>query len=93
VCHIAFDGLRGQPGAVKHETLFHNGDVLAAGELEVRRGIIVGLNDHSGSYGTYGKLDSDPAFAAAVVRALDLSGVAMVAELDRKLREKSRRHE
>jgi hypothetical protein len=44
--HLGFDGLRGQPSTVKHETLFHNANVLAAGELIVRQGIIVDVNDH-----------------------------------------------
>lgn len=50
--HIAFDGVRGRPNAVKHETLFHNADVRAAGELTITDGIIVGVNDRSGSYRT-----------------------------------------
>src|ERR1041385_1336527 len=56
--HVGFDGIRGQSTAVKHETLFHNADVRAAGELEVFEGMIVTVNDHSGSYGTAG--DSTP---------------------------------
>jgi hypothetical protein len=69
---VALDGRRGAPGAVKHETLFHNGDVLAAGEMGVLRGIIVEVNDRSGSYGTHGDLEltGNTLFAAAVVGAM-----------------------
>lgn len=90
--HLGFDGLRGQRSAVKHETLFHNANVRAAGELMVRDGIIVDINDHSGSYGTYGKLDSDRAFARAVLAAVDLAGAAMTNALRRKLERRKRRH-
>jgi hypothetical protein len=88
--HLAFDGRRGESSAVKHETLFHNANVLAAGELEVREGTIVGLNDHSGSYGTYGKLDSDPSFATAVLLAVKLSGAPLTGALRQRLRRRSR---
>jgi hypothetical protein len=66
VVHIAFDGVRGATDAVKHETLFHNANVAAAGEVSFVMGRVSNLNDHSGSYGTFGKLASDPAFARAV---------------------------
>jgi hypothetical protein len=67
--HIAQDTDRAVAGAVKHETLFHNADVLAAGEICIRDGIIAGLNDHSGSYGTRGALETDREFADAVLQA------------------------
>ena len=57
---------------MKHETLFHNANVRAAGELEVVDGMIVNVNDHSGSYGTVGKLQTDRRFAMAVLTAIDL---------------------
>jgi len=66
VVRIAFDGVRGAADAVKHETLFHNANVAAAGEVSFVMGRVASLNDHSGSYGTFGKLVSDPAFARAV---------------------------
>ena len=66
VVHIAFDGVRGTADAVKHETLFHNANVAAAGEVSFVMGRISEINDHSGSYRTYGKLASDAAFARAV---------------------------
>jgi hypothetical protein len=53
---IAPDSRRGDHGATKHETLFHNADVDAAGEIQFHEGIIVDLNDHSVSYATYGSL-------------------------------------
>lgn len=68
---VGFDGQRGSPDAVKHETLFHNEDVRAAGELDVRAGVISKVNDHSGSYGTYGMLGTDSEFASAVLKVLD----------------------
>lgn len=69
--HVGFDGIRGQENAVKHETLFHNADVRAAGELQVVGGIIVKVNDFSGSYRTVGKLDTDRRFAEAVLTACE----------------------
>ena len=88
---IGFDGMRGHPSAVKHETLFHNANVLAAGELHVKSGVIVDLNDHSGSYRTYGKLDADPGFARALLEAAGLLGVPMSDRLRRKLRRRKGR--
>ena len=55
--HVAFDGVRGTPNAVKHETLFHNADVRAAGELTVRDGMIMRVSDQSGSYRTSGHME------------------------------------
>jgi hypothetical protein len=77
VVHIAFDGVRGAPDAVKHETLFQNANVEAAGEISFVMGRVSSINDHSGSYGTYGKLVSDPEFARAVRRAFSLTRVLM----------------
>jgi hypothetical protein len=71
---IGEDGIRGQPEAVKHETLFHNADVAAAGELQIRDGVVVHVNDRSGSYGTSGLLDVDRRFAATVLNSLKLAG-------------------
>jgi hypothetical protein len=64
---IAPDGDRGQPDAVKHETLFHNAPVRAAGELHIVNGRLVAINDVSGSYGTRGYLETDPSFAASLL--------------------------
>ncbi|HVR41598.1 MAG TPA: hypothetical protein VMU84_21055 [Thermoanaerobaculia bacterium] len=72
--HVGFDGVRGTLDAVKHETLFHNADVRAAGELEVEAGVIIGVNDVSGTYRTAGRLRADPLFADAVLTALDRIG-------------------
>lgn len=66
VVHLAFDGVRGAVDAVKHETLFHNANVAAAGEVSFAMERVSSINDHSGSYGTFGRLASDPAFARAV---------------------------
>lgn len=75
--HVAFDGLRGTTTAVKHETLFHNADVQAAGEIVIVDGIVQSVNDHSGSYRTHGQMEVDPAFAQAVLDSLDQLGVLM----------------
>jgi hypothetical protein len=69
--HVGFDGVRGRADAVKHETLFHNADVRAAGELEIEAGVIVEVGDISGTYRTPGRIQTDPRFADAVLTALD----------------------
>lgn len=69
--HVGYDGRRGEANAVKHETLFHNADVLAAGEIKVTNGVVVGLNDKSGSYRTMGRLQTDRRFARAILNAID----------------------
>lgn len=69
--HVAFDGVRGASDAVKHETLFHNADVRAAGELVIEAGVIIEVGDVSGTYGTPGMIQTDPLFADAVLTALD----------------------
>lgn len=84
--HIGIDGTRGVPDAVKHETLFHNANVRAAGEIVFRQGKVVALNDHSGSYGTYGMLATDPEFAEAVVAGFEKAGVAMRQSLRNSLK-------
>jgi hypothetical protein len=43
--HVGFDGNRGTPHAVKHETLFHNDPVEAAGEIQFADGVVVEIND------------------------------------------------
>jgi hypothetical protein len=35
---------------VKHETLFNNQDVSAAGEIQITRGVVVDYNNSSGTY-------------------------------------------
>lgn len=69
--HVAIDGDRTLPDAVKHETLFHNKSVRAAGELGFKAGVIVHVNDHSGSYSTGGSIQTDARFVEAVLVALD----------------------
>jgi hypothetical protein len=68
--HVATDSDRSVGNSVKHETLFHNADVLAAGEISIQNGVVVNVNDHSGSYGTVGELESNPAFAHAVLEVI-----------------------
>lgn len=90
VVHIAFDGVRGQANAVKHETLFHNANVAAAGEVLFVMGRVSGINDHSGSYGTYGKLASDPAFTRAVRLGFSRTHVLMDESVPENIRSKRR---
>ena len=71
---VGFDSVRGMPDAVKHETLFHNADVRAAGEFEIENGVIVEVGDVSGTYGTPGRIQTDPSFVEAVLRSLDAAG-------------------
>ena len=71
---VGFDSARGRPNAVKHETLHRNADVRAAGELEVDRGTIIEVGDVSGSYGTSGRIQTDPEFVKAVLTAIDRAG-------------------
>lgn len=86
--NVAVDTVRGTPNAVKHETLFHNAPVLAAGEIDVDDGIIVAVNDRSGTYQTRGMLDLDSSFANAVARAITEANVpitpALISQLTRK---------
>jgi len=75
--HVGFDGERGAMHAVKHETLFHNDPVQAAGEMRVIAGVVVEINDRSGSYGTTGLMRVDRRMALAVLTALKLSKVPL----------------
>ena len=83
--HAAPDGERALAHAVKHETLFHNADVRAAGEICIQDGVVLNLNDHSGSYKTVGKLETDSDFAEAVLRAFDLRGLPLDSLLRNRL--------
>jgi hypothetical protein len=76
-CHLGFDGERGESGAVKHETLFHNGPVAAAGEIEFVDGVVTGINDRSGTYRTTGLMRVDRRLARAVLAAFRGAGVPM----------------
>lgn len=90
VVRIAFDGVRGAADAVKHETLFHNANVAAAGEVSFVMGRVSSINDHSGSYGTFGKLASDPAFARAVRLGFSRTLVLMDESVPENIRSKRR---
>lgn len=85
---IAMDHLRTIDNAVKHETLFHNADVLAAGEISFRDGIVIDINDRSGSYGTLGMLDTAPGFAEAVLTAFEQNGIPVLDSLQELLGDK-----
>ncbi len=83
--HIAPDSDRHLPDAVKHETLFHNANVLAAGEISIHEGIVTGLNDHSGSYDTFGGLETNPAFVHAILHAFKNNNVPVDPILEERL--------
>jgi hypothetical protein len=85
--HVAPDSDRCSQNAVKHETLFHNADVLAAGEICIQDGVIVNINDHSGSYDTIGDLESNPAFATAVLEVILKHGFPIDPELKDRLQD------
>jgi hypothetical protein len=85
--NVAPDGDRKAANAVKHETLFHNEDVLAAGEIYIANGVVQDINDASGSYGTRGALETDPKFADAVLKALTTHGLPVDAVLLEHLRQ------
>ncbi|MEA2491778.1 MAG: hypothetical protein QOH21_3570 [Acidobacteriota bacterium] len=89
--NVGVDGKRGSGDAVKHETLFHNADVVAAGEMDIENGVIVAINDHSGSYLTYGSLDLDPAFADAVLIAIDRANAPLDSRERLRLGKKAQR--
>ncbi|GAB5404577.1 MAG: hypothetical protein Aurels2KO_28080 [Aureliella sp.] len=72
---IALDCDRKSPRAVKHETLFHNQDVRAAGEIGFRDGRVDKLDDISGSYGTRGAMEEDLSFIKSLVEAIELNQV------------------
>ena len=83
--HVAPDSERRMPDAVKHETLFHNAHVLAAGEICIQDGVIVDLNDQSGSYGTLGALETNPQFADAILRAIKKHSLPIDQQLNDRL--------
>jgi hypothetical protein len=83
--HLAPDSDRTLAEAVKHETLFHNEDVLAAGEISIENGIVTGLNDHSTTYKTYGFLETDTSFSQAVLDAFTHNGVPLHPLLQERL--------
>ena len=73
--HVAPDGHRPTEGSVKHETLFHNEDVLAAGELWIDDGVVQDLNDFSGSYKTDGGFEANAEFRKAIHTAIERLGI------------------
>jgi hypothetical protein len=89
--HVGADGIRGKRDAVKHETLFNNADVRAAGEVDISRGIVSMINDSSGSYGTRGMMDVDPSLAAAIITAFDRAQVPVRRSLLKLLEQKAGR--
>jgi hypothetical protein len=86
--HIAMDGDRSIPGSVKHETLFHNKNVLAAGEIGFTEGVITSINDHSGSYSTYTHIDITQSFVDALLQAFPAHTIEMLPILRSQLEDK-----
>jgi hypothetical protein len=89
--NVGFDGVRGTANAVKHETLFHNADVRAAGELEIDAGVIIEVGDVSGTYGTPGRIQTDPMFAEAILKALDRTSATIERAERRRLERRAGR--
>lgn len=67
--------------AIKHETLFKNQPVSAAGEIVFEHGEVVDLNNFSGTY----NVPFDRDFKGAVLQALDRSGIRVSHETRKKL--------
>jgi hypothetical protein len=61
------------PDAIKHETLFANLPVNAAGEIQFRDGQVIGINTQSGTY----PFTFDADFKGAILEAIMQSGVAI----------------
>lgn len=74
--------------SVKHETLFHNADVRAAGEIFFEDGLVVDVNDASGSYGTRDAMDTDPDFVVAILTAIDKHKIPTAPQLLEILRDR-----
>lgn len=72
---VAPDGVRGNRQTAKHETLFRNADVDAAGEVHFLDGRVEDLNDVSGTYQTRDSLDL-AVVRAQVARAIESTGGA-----------------
>lgn len=69
------------PDAIKHETLFSNARVNAAGEVLIQQGVVVEVNAASGTY----TCDMDDHFVGAVLEALRDAGARITEDLRRKL--------
>lgn len=82
---IALDGDRLENSSVKHETLFHNQDVLAAGEIGFTSGEVSSINDHSGSYGTDGEMKIDPEYSSTLLKAFGLKSIPLESSLQNKI--------
>ena len=67
--------------AIKHETLFSNAPVSAAGEIFITSGVVVHVNASSGSY----NCDMDEQFVGAVLEAIRIAGAVITDDLRRKL--------
>lgn len=91
--HVGFDGERGTLHAVKHETLFHNDPVEAAGEIQFTDGVVVGINDRSGSYGTTGLMRVDRRMAQVILAAFEASHVPMTEAVLSSLRAQAGIHD
>ena len=82
---IALDCDRDLQNAIKHESLFKNADVIAAGEIRFSDGCVSYLDDKSGSYGTLGALEGDPDFVRAILTAFSQGGIPVLPELHETL--------
>lgn len=88
--NVAPDGNRADPPPVaKHETLFNNADVDAAGELRVEAGVVTDINDLSGGYNTANEMGNigpiGRSFRAALRGAIAAAGARCSAEAQEKI--------
>lgn len=76
---------------VKHETLLHNDDARAAGEIQFRSGVVIGINAASGSYNPMQEdlVERDPRFSMALLEAFRRANVQLDATLEEYLRSKA----
>ncbi|QEF98879.1 hypothetical protein Mal15_29370 [Stieleria maiorica] len=72
---IALDCNRDHRDAIKHESLFHNANVMAAGEIGFQNGMIAFVDDSSGSYVTRGAMKSRPDFVGSLVNAIESNAI------------------
>ena len=76
---------------VKHETLFHNDDALAAGEIQFKNGMVIGINAASGSYNPMQEdlVERDPRFSMALLKAFRRANVQLDITLEENLRSRA----
>ncbi len=79
------DGDRSKKDVVKHETLFRNLPVQAAGEIRFHEGAVIDINDLSGTYLTEDEMEEEE-FRRVVAESLREAGVALSQDVRRRIR-------